>query len=171
MHAANKSEALFIIRDTWRYTPHLPITIDLRQTASQQLVQVLWQPVGRRRHRRCRGRRAERVLRRGGTFFLVSLGRRSNREPLLSATRDAKDQGVFVIESEEICVNAASREVQQTTSLGKSSCSLASGFLERTTFARPGKGRNFFGMLSHVFLPITTAFCCEAGASVVTRLK
>ena len=49
-----------------------------------------------------------RVLRRGGTFFLVSLGRRSNREPLLSATRDAKDQGVFAIESEEICVNAAS---------------------------------------------------------------
>ena len=38
----------------------------------------------------------------GGTFFLVSLGTRKNREPLLSAVRDSDNAPCFAIHSEEL---------------------------------------------------------------------
>lgn len=40
-----------------------------------------------------------------------------------------------------------------------------------TMFFLRGKGLNLLGMLSHVFLPMITAFCCPSGALVVTCAK
>lgn len=40
-----------------------------------------------------------------------------------------------------------------------------------TTLTRFGRGLNFFGMLSHVFLPMRTALTLPSGAFEVTRAK
>lgn len=40
-----------------------------------------------------------------------------------------------------------------------------------TTLMRLGRGLDFFGMLSHVFLPMSTALTLPSGAFEVTRAK
>ena len=62
-----------------------------------------------------------RVLRRGGVFFLVSLGSRHNREPLLSAVRDASGQACFVIDSEELFIAECSDAASTTPGHGDNS--------------------------------------------------
>jgi len=67
---------------------------------------------------------------------------------------------------------ASSRDVHPSTSAGKLK---AAGSRERTTFTRPGSGRNLSGIDSHVLRPMITAFSrsptpAEA-VSVVIRLK
>ena len=42
---------------------------------------------------------------------------------------------------------------------------------DTTAFARPRRGRNRSGMLSHVLRPMTTAFAHPAGAPAVARAK
>ena len=60
------------------------------------------------------------------------------------------------------CFHASSNDLATNTPLGTSNVALR----VKTTLVRPCKGRNFVGILSHVFLPIITAFCLTGAGGV-----
>merc|ERR1719158_175996 len=64
----------------------------------------------------------------------------------------------------------ASGELETTSTLG-SSVTSSLCLLLTTTFNRPGRGRNFDGIESQVFLPITTAFNLPSAETVLVNFE